>query len=41
VRAVAATAATNIMALESLAFYSPISIPLPEALDGVHDVMLP
>ena len=41
VRAIATTAATGIMALESLAFYSPLSIPLPEARDRVHDVMLP
>jgi hypothetical protein len=40
-RVVAATAATGIMALEGLAFSSPLSILWPEALDGVHDVMLP
>jgi hypothetical protein len=39
VRAIAATAVTGIMTLEGSAFYAPIAVPLPEALDGVHDVM--
>jgi hypothetical protein len=40
-RALGAVVPAHVLALEGLAFYSPISIPLPEALYEVHDLMLP
>jgi hypothetical protein len=40
-RALGTVVPANLIALEGLAFYAPISIPLPEALYGVHDFLLP